>query len=77
VYLRKDGKVMRDWNDLSNEEKYKKAYAIYKECRGIFGNILDDWSDFIEDEEERGFYHVVSNYFLQQRQKDVIEKGLF
>lgn len=59
------------------EDKYNKANSLFRECKGLFGDVLDDWSDFVADEEEREFYNVVSNYFLQQRQKEVIDKRLF
>lgn len=62
---------------ISNSEKQKKANSIYKESKNIFGNILDNWSDDVIDEEEREFYRIVSNFFLQQRQKEVVRKGKF
>jgi len=57
-------------------DKYKKANSLFRECKEFFGDIFDDWSN-VADEEEREFYRLVSNYFLQQRQKEVIEKRLF
>ena len=62
---------------MDSENKYKKANNLYRECKMFFGGIDDYWNECIEDEEERGFYRVVSDYFLQQRQKEVIEKKLF
>lgn len=62
---------------MKAEDKYKKANSLFRECKEFFGDIFDYCTDFVEDEEERGFYLVVSNYFLQQRQKEVIEKKLF
>ena len=58
-------------------DKQKKANSLFRECKGLFGDIFDDWTDDVVDEEEREFYRLVSNYFLQQRQKEVIEKKLF
>ncbi len=63
--------------EMDDEEKRKTAHSIYRECKSMFGDILDDWSDYVADEEERGFYHIVSTYFLQQRQKEVVQKGAF
>lgn len=61
---------------MKAEEKYKKANSLFRDCKGLFGDIFDDWSN-VADEEEREFYRLVSNYFLQQRQKEVIDKRLF
>lgn len=58
-------------------DKYKKANSLFRECKGLFGDIFDNWNDDVADEEEREFYRLVSNYFLQQRQKEVIEKRMF
>lgn len=62
-------------NSIS-EFKYIKANSLFRECKGLFGDIFDDWSN-VADEEEREFYRLLSNYFLQQRQKEVIDKRLF
>lgn len=58
-------------------DKYKKANSLFRECKEFFGDIFDNWNDDVADEEEREFYRLVSNYFLQQRQKEVIDKRLF
>lgn len=62
---------------MKSEDKYKKANSLFRECKEFFGDIFDSWSDDVVDEEEREFYRLVSAYFLQQRQKEVIEKRLF
>jgi|BioPla2DNA2_1021312.scaffolds.fasta_scaffold17953_2 hypothetical protein len=63
-------------NSIS-EDKYKKANSLFRECKEFFGDIFDNWNDDVADEEEREFYRLLSNYFLQQRQKEVIDKRLF
>lgn len=62
---------------MDSENKYKKANSLYRDCKMFFGDIFDNWNECIEDEEEREFYRLVSTYFLQQRQKEIIDKKLF
>ncbi len=55
-------------------EEWNNLYETCKDMRS------DDWSELLKkakSDEEQSFYFTISNFFLQQRQKEVIEKGLF
>lgn len=60
----------------SNYEEVRKLYEMCKEK--IY--YIDDVSEFIkkaENEEEKEFYTLVSDLFLQTEQKEAIKKGVF
>lgn len=55
-------------------ESFKEFYKVCKEM-----NIEDTVEVALnaESEEEQEFVELISNFFMQQRQKEVIAKGLF
>lgn len=55
----------------------KNTDNLYNTCKNL---TEDDISKLIiqsESLEEKNFYRMVSDYFIQQKQKKVIEMGLF
>lgn len=60
-------------------EKTKQIHKVYEECQKVFEpsvQLLDEFSN-IEDEMERMFYLTLCDFFMQQKQKEVIAKGIF
>ena len=55
-------------------ESFKEFYKVCKEM-----DIEDTVEVALnaESEEEQEFVELISNFFMQQRQKEVISKGLF
>ncbi len=55
-------------------ESFKEFYKVCQEM-----NIEDTVEVALnaESEEEQEFVELISNFFMQQRQKEVIAKGLF
>lgn len=62
-----------------SEKLLKDIHAAYLNCKEVFkpsfelGRQLTE----IEDKDERDFYELLYNFFLQQRQREVIEKGVY
>lgn len=54
-------------------QKIHKAYLMCKETFDPREMPVHDEIE-IEDEEELNFYHIVSDFFLQQKQKEVINE---
>lgn len=55
--------------------KTEQIHKLYEECKKVFEPSVE-WSNEIrniEDEDEKDFYVKVSNFFLQQRQREVIK----
>lgn len=58
-----------------SEKLLKEIHAAYLNCKEVFepsfelGRQLTE----IEDKDERAFYELLYNFFLQQRQREVIE----
>lgn len=60
-------------------EKTKEIRKVYEECQKIFEPsvaLLDEISN-IDDVVEKEFYVTVRDFFMQQKQKETIEKGIF
>lgn len=60
-------------------KKTKQIHKMYEECQKVFepsAQLLDEFSN-IEDETEKLFYIALCDFFMQQKQKEVIEKGIF
>ena len=58
-------------------QKFNFIHELYKKCKDI--SISDTFELFLqaEDDEERDFIRVVTDFMLQQRQKQVIAKTIF
>jgi len=51
--------------------------ALYKQCKEL---NFDESTELVldaENEEEQAFFEMVSNYFLQVRQREVVAQGKF
>lgn len=60
-------------------KKTKQIHKMYEECQKVFepsAELLDEISN-IENEDEKMFYVALRDFFMQQKQKKVIEKGIF
>lgn len=62
-----------------SEKLLRDIHRTYLNCKEVFKPSLElsHLVTEIEDEEERDFYEILFNFFLQQKQKEVIEKGLY
>lgn len=59
--------------------KTKQIHKIYKECQKAFEpshGFLEELKN-IDDEEEELFYRMMCDFFLQQKQRELIKKGVF
>ena len=64
---------------VENKEKLKEVHDAYEQCKKVFTpgfEIINVAAD-IEDAEEYEFYRMVHEYFLQKKQKELIEKGVY
>lgn len=64
---------------MSKDEKLKEVHEAYENCKKVFAlssEILEA-SAKIEDENEYEFYRMVSAFFMQQKQAELIEKGVY
>ncbi len=50
---------------------------LYETCKNINGEELTELLKKANSYEEKAFYVTISDFFLQQRQKEVVEKGIF
>ena len=54
------------------------ARRLYRECRAtLSGTFNSAFLDQAESKEEEDFYVAVSTFFLQKRQQELIEQGVF
>lgn len=57
--------------------KAEALHELYETCKDIIFDEADDIVIRTDDSEEKGFIRVVTDYFLQQKQKKVIEEKRF
>ena len=50
---------------------------LYETCKNMTDDDLSELLKKSKSDEEQSFYFTISNFFLQQRQKEVIAKGIF
>ncbi len=55
-------------------QELKRFYEI---CKNMTNDELTELLENAESYEEQSFYVAISDFFLQQRQKEVIRQGLF
>lgn len=62
-----------------SEKLLRDIHRTYLNCKEVFKPSLElaDQVIEIEDEEERDFYEILFNFFLQQKQKEIIDKGVY
>lgn len=61
---------------MKNIEAAKKIHEAYLQCKETFdpGKTADNVAADISDKEESLFFKVVSDFFIQQRQKEIISR---
>lgn len=69
-------------NMQATPSKMKKEIAItralYEQCKEHLTGCFDiDFLDLAQSEEERSFYTSVASFFLQQKQREMIERGVY
>lgn len=66
---------------MSNKKKVKEILKAYKACEkafGMGGGIMEAGKDIaLEDEEKYEFFRIVYTYFLQKKQEELINQGVF
>ena len=52
--------------------------ALYEQCKEHLTGCFDiDFLELAQSEEERSFYTSVASFFLQQKQREMIEQGVY
>ena len=64
---------------VNMENKTEKIHEVYVQCKEVFEPSLELQDEFfnIQDEEERMFYELLANFFMQQRQKQLVRDGVY
>ena len=57
--------------------KSEALHKLYEACKTINFDEADDLVIQAKNSEEKGFIRIVTDYFLQQKQKRVIEEKRF
>ena len=64
---------------MAESKKLKEVHKAYEMCRKVFlpsAEIMNVAVE-IQDEEEYEFYKLVHEFFLQKKQRELIEKGVY
>ena len=59
--------------------KTKEIHELYKQCKKVFEPSLrlsEEYSN-IKDDDEKEFYIKMQDLFTQQKQREIIKKGVF
>ena len=60
------------------EEAIACAHGLYDECRRAFGHLpATEVMAAARSREEASFYMAVFDFFLQQRQRELVKEGVF
>lgn len=64
---------------METKNKAEQIHEAFLKCKEVFtpSMAVADAVFDINDDEERQFYNMVYQFFLQKRQKELIEKGVF
>lgn len=57
-------------------DKLNRAKSLYNECKEVINNKnteIIELAKAADSEEEKAFYYLVSDFFMQQRQKEIIK----
>lgn len=60
-------------------KKSSEIHEVYEQCKEIFApstDLFDEVSN-ISDKDEKMFYEILTNFFLQQKQKEIVKRGVF
>ena len=64
--------------DFSLEHEVEVAHRLYDECEQVLaGCCYSDFLDQARDEREERFWVHVANFFLAERQRELVAKGIF
>ncbi len=60
-------------------KKLKEVHKAYELCKKVFepGLVIVNVSKEIKDKEEFEFYRLLHEHFMQKRQRELIEKGVY
>lgn len=60
-------------------KRLKEVHEAYEQCKKVFepGFVIVNVGSEIKDKEEFEFYRVVHEHFMQKRQTELIEKGVY
>lgn len=60
-------------------DKTVEIHEVYEQCKKVFNPSLDllDELGNIEDKDEKMFYHLMTNFFMQKKQKQMIEDKVY
>lgn len=77
---RRESGALRDVQRASFEaaKREKNANEVFRTCKELFSTIPDaSMLVNAESSEEAAFYIAISDFFLQQRQHELIDQGIF
>lgn len=61
-----------------NEHDIEAAHRLYRECKDVLaGTFNSSFLNHAESKEEEAFFVSVATFFLQERQRQLIEEGVF
>lgn len=62
-----------------SKEKYEKAKKLYELSKEyiLYADDVSDYLNYAETQEEKDFYVKVTDLFLQTKQKELIDKGVY
>ena len=70
---------MACWNEQAIAEKTRAIHEEYLRCKALFApsELMVEQDLLVPEGEEREFYELVFEFFLQQKQKEVIKEGVY
>lgn len=72
-----DLKQLRSRSSVSLSDA-KRAHRIYEDCRAMFSSLpSEELMQHASSSEEATFYMAISDFFLQKKQDELIEQGVF
>lgn len=70
-------KIICEMKGCVNVSKMEAIHELYEVCKDINIDEADDLVIQAEDSEEKGFIRTMTDYILQQKQKQVVEEKRF
>lgn len=59
-------------------DRADRAHELYDECRHMFAHLpSEELMAAARSKEEASFYMAAFNFFLQQRQRELVKQGVF
>lgn len=60
------------------EREVELTRSLYELCKEHLSGCFDmDFLDLAQSEDERSFYTTVANFFLQSKQRELVERGVY